>query len=84
MSSHIVVLPLAEEANDEVASELTSQDLGEEVDVRHEGSLQDDWDVRGVEQLDWVWLLEASHLSAGKAEFDTESLYKSKKMISLI
>jgi hypothetical protein len=31
MSSHIIVLPFAEETNDEVASELTGKDLSEEV-----------------------------------------------------
>jgi len=64
MSSHIIILPLSKKGNDEVTSELSSQDLGEEVDVRDESSLQDDWDVGGVEQLDWVWLSESSHLSA--------------------
>jgi hypothetical protein len=74
MTSHIVVLPLAEEANDEVATELSGQDLSEEVDVGNEGGLKNDWNIRGVEKLDWVWLLETSHLSAGQAELDTESL----------
>jgi hypothetical protein len=36
--------------------------------------LKDDWNVGGVEKLDWVWLLETSHLSAAKAEFDSPSL----------
>ena len=33
VTSHVIVLPLAEEANDEVSSELTGKDLGEEVNV---------------------------------------------------
>jgi hypothetical protein len=45
MSSHVVVLPLSEESNDEVSLELSSQDLGEEVDVGNESGLKDDWDV---------------------------------------
>ena len=63
VTSHVVVLPLAKQADQEVASESLSQDLGEEVDVAHKGGLQDDWDVRGVEQFDGEWLLQASLLS---------------------
>jgi hypothetical protein len=64
MTCHIVVLPFTQETNNEVSSELTSEDLSEEVDVGNESGLQDDWDVRSVEKLDWVWLLESSHFSA--------------------
>lgn len=63
VASHVIVLPFAKEADDQVAAELAGQDLGEEVDVRHECSLKDDRNVRSVEQFDWVWLLEAAHLS---------------------
>lgn len=64
MASHVIVLPLSEESNNEVSSELTCKDLSEEVNVGNECSLQNDWDVGGIEKLDWVWLLESSHLSA--------------------
>lgn len=40
-----MVLPLTKEVDDKVALELLVQDLREEVQVRHEGSLQDDGDV---------------------------------------
>jgi hypothetical protein len=76
MSGHIVVLPLSEETDDEVASELSSQDLGEEVDVGDEGGLEDDWDVGGVEKLDWVWLSETSHLFAAEGKLNSETLLK--------
>jgi hypothetical protein len=59
-------LPLSEQADDEVSSEFSCENLGEEVDVGDEGSLQDDWNVGGVEQSDWIWLLEASHLLAAE------------------
>ena len=62
------------ESNENVSSELSSKDLREEVDVGHESSLENNWNVRGVEQLDRVRLLEASHLSAGQAELNSESL----------
>jgi len=45
MSGHVIVLPFSEESNNKVASELSSQDLGKEIDVAHKGSLEDDWDV---------------------------------------
>ena len=75
MSSHVIVLPLSEETNNEVASELSSQDLGEEIDVGNEGTLENDWNVGSVEEFDWVWLSETSHLSAAQAQLDSESLY---------
>ena len=75
MSSHVVILPLSEKSNDEVSSELSSQDLGEEVDVGNESGLKDDWDVRGVEKFDWIWLSETSHFLAAQRKFNSEALY---------
>lgn len=42
---HVIVLPLTKEAYNQVSSELTGQNLSEEVNVGHESGLQDDWDV---------------------------------------
>ena len=53
MSCHVVFLPLSDEAYEEVSSKLTVKHLGKEVEVGHECSLEDDWDVRGVEELHW-------------------------------
>ena len=75
VSSHVIVLPLSEKTDNEVASELSSQDLGEEVDVRDESTLKDDGDVGSVEKLDRVWLSETSHLSAAQTQFNSETLY---------
>jgi len=74
MSSHVVVLPFSKESDDEVASELSSKNLGKEVDVGDESGLEDDWNIGSIEQLDWVWLSETSHLSAAQAEFNSEAL----------
>lgn len=79
MTSHVVILPFSKERHDEVSSEFSSEDLGEEVDVRHESSLQDNWDVRGVEQLNWVWLSETSHLLGAQRKLHSEALYSDKK-----
>ena len=53
MSGHVVFLPLSDEAHEEVALELAMKHLWEEVQVGDESSLEDDWDVGGVEKLDW-------------------------------
>jgi hypothetical protein len=74
MTSHVVVLPLSKESNNEVASELSSQDLGEEINVRDESTLENDWNVGRVEKLDWIWLSETSHLSATQTKFNSETL----------
>jgi len=74
MTSHVIILPLSEKWNDEVTSELSSQDLGEEVNIGNESSLQNNWNVRSVEQLNWIWLSETSHLSGTKTKLNTESL----------
>ncbi len=76
MTSHIVLLPLANEGHEEVALELSVKYLTEEVKVRHKGSLQNDRDVRGVEQLDWVRSFVATNASAGKLKLNTETLMK--------
>lgn len=74
MASHVIILPLSEETDDEIASELSGEDLGEEVDVGDKSSLENDWDVGGVEKLDGVWLSETSHLLAAQGELDSEAL----------
>ena len=79
MTSHVVILPFSTERHDEVSSELGSQNLGEEVDVRHKSSLQDNWDVGGVEQLNWVWLSETSHLLRAQRKLHSEALYSDQK-----
>jgi len=48
--------------------------LGEEVNIGNESSLQNNWNVRSVEQLNWIWLSETSHLSGTKTKLNTESL----------
>jgi hypothetical protein len=48
--------------------------LGEEVDIRNESSLQNNWDVTGVEQLNRVWLSETSLLSSLELKYNLEVL----------
>ena len=74
MASHIEVLPLTQQPYDEVASELTLQDLGHEVDVLDEEHLQYNRDVSSVEQLDRVWHSVSSYLSAHQLELDFQVL----------
>jgi len=49
MACHIIFLPLSNERHEVVVSEFLVKDLGEEVEVANEGSLENDWDVRCVE-----------------------------------
>ena len=78
VSLNIVLGPLAKETNEEVALELAVKHLGEEVQVGNEGGLQDDWDVGGVEELDWVRVGLTSLPLALQLQFDSEALYTSE------
>ena len=63
VTSEVILLPLAKEADEVVASKLAVKNLREEIEVRHESSLKNDWNIRGVEQLNWVRLLVSAHLA---------------------
>jgi hypothetical protein len=67
-------LPFSDERNEEVTLELSVEHLTEEVEIGNEGSLENDWDVRCVKQLDGVWSLVASDTSASKLELNSETL----------
>jgi len=75
VASHVVLLPFSEEAHENVSLELTVKHLGEEVEVGDEGGLEDNGDVRGVEELDGVGSLVATDTSGGQLELNTETLY---------
>ena len=62
VTGHVVVLPFSEQADDEVAAEALRQDLCEEVHIADEGSLKNNRNVRGVEELDGERLLDATLL----------------------
>ena len=78
MTLHVVLLPLADEAHEEVASELAVQHLGEEVEVGNEGSLQDDRDVGGVEELDRVGIGLSSDALVLQVKLNSEALLKDR------
>ena len=77
---HVILLPLSNEANEEVASELAMQDLREEVEVRYEGCLQDDGDIGGVEQLDRVWVGLSSDALILQMKLNSEALCQTEKL----
>lgn len=72
----VVLSPLSNTVDEEVVglSILSVEDLGEEVEVGDEGSLQDDRDVRGIEQLNGERYFVTTHLSVSEGQFDAESL----------
>ena len=49
VSSHVIVLPFTQKSNNKVTSEPCGQNLGEEINIRNKGSLQNDRDVASVE-----------------------------------
>lgn len=67
-------MPLADEGNEEVAFELAVKHLTEEVQVGNEGGLQNDGDVRGVEQLNWEGSGVATNSLALQSEVHLETL----------
>ena len=74
MALDVVLSPLAEETNEEVAFELAMEHLREEVQVGDEGGLENDWDVGGVEELDGVRVGLATLPLALQRKFDSEAL----------
>jgi hypothetical protein len=74
VTCQVILLPLSKEVYEEVSAELLGKDLGEEVEVAHECCLENDGDVRGVEELDGVWLLVALHLAGRKNDLNAEAL----------
>jgi hypothetical protein len=45
VSGHVILLPLTQEVYKEVTLEFLSKNLGEEIEIGHKGSLENDWDV---------------------------------------
>jgi hypothetical protein len=74
VASHVILLPLAEEPNEEVSLKSAVEYLREEVKVAHEGGLQNDWDVACVEQLDRVGSLVAADTAGSDGKLNAESL----------
>jgi hypothetical protein len=74
VTGHVVVLPLAEQADDEVAAEPLCKDLREEINIADERSLQDNRNIGGVEELDRERLLDAALLLGLKVNDNLEVL----------
>lgn len=66
--------PSTQEADEEVGGESLVQELRDEVQVGHEGRLQDDGDVAGVEQLDGVAATLTALFLVLHGDVDTEAL----------
>jgi len=70
----LILLPLTKEIHERIKWIPSVQKLGHKVQVGHQGGLQDDGDVRGVEQLDRVRSGTASLALVFDWQIDTESL----------
>ena len=66
--------PGAQQADQQVATEAGGQHLGDDVQVGHEGGLQDDGDVGRVEELDGVGVVLAPVPGRLDGQVDTEAL----------
>lgn len=74
ISLHVKVLPHAEELHEEVSTEFAVKHLGKEVEVGHEGGLENDRNVRRVEQFDRVGSSVPAHSLRCKLQLDTHTL----------
>lgn len=81
MSCHIIFLPFTEKTYKEVALEFLIKDLGEEIEIGNECSLEDDGNVRSIEQLDRIRLLVTLNSSAAHCNFYSESLFENVKYL---
>ena len=68
------IRPGSEQVHENVAAELGSEHLRDDVEVRDERRLQDDGDVGGVEELDGVGRVPATVADRLDREIDTEAL----------
>lgn len=64
LAIHLKLLPVTKKVDKEVSSELLGEHLREEEQIGDQCRLQDDWDVGGIEELDWVsgWLMTSDSL----------------------
>ena len=75
LAAHLKLLPVSEKVDEEVAPELLGEHLGQEEEVGDQGTLKDDWDVGGVEQLDGVsWWLDTLGSLVLDVKIDLEAL----------
>ena len=68
------IRPHAEQVDEEVAGELDREHLRDDIEVRHERGLQDDGNVRRVEELDGVRRILATVASRLDGEINAETL----------
>lgn len=81
-SSH-TYRPGAQQADQQVATEAGRQHLGDDIKVGHQGGLQDDGDVGGVEKLDRVGVVLASVTSRLDGQVHSEALRSQTKQSTL-
>lgn len=68
-------MPFSQKTDQEVSFEFPVKDLGKEVKIGNECSLQDNGDVWSIEKLNGVRLFVSFHFSACNCQFNSESLY---------
>lgn len=76
--------PRAEQIHQEVATEASGEHLRDDVQVGHQGRLQDDGDVGGVEELDGVSVVLATVAGRLDGQVHSETLRTKKKFTSTL
>ena len=80
ISLHVKVLPHTKELHEEVSTEFTVENLGEEVKIGHEGCLENDGDVGSVEELDRVRGGIPTNSLRNKLQFNSHTLFQTNKL----
>ena len=75
VSSHFNILPLAKKSDKEESLEFSVEELGEEIEVGDQGSVEHDGDVGSVEQLDREVSGVSSNILFLDVKVNSESLY---------
>ena len=74
MASKFNILPLSEDSNEDVGSEFSVENLGNQIEIRNKCSLEDNGCIGGVEKLDWVLVSNTSDFIADKRNINSPTL----------
>lgn len=77
MSQLVTYRPGSKQINQEVSTEASREHLRDDIEVGHKGRLQDDGNVRGVEELDGICVVLATVTGRLDGQIDSEALKRS-------
>lgn len=77
MSQLVTYRPGSKQVNEEISTEASGEHLRDDVEIGHKGRLQDDRNVRGVEELDGIGVVLATVTGRLDRQIDSEALKRS-------